>query len=162
MRAPPVRSYIHIARAERPGELRADQHAVLAVNIGMRNGRTRTRCGALRGSRWRSCERLVDQPDLAAAAGSAGRRGRASSDFDDVPEAKSSRSTSAVRRPREAASRAHAGAGDAAADDEHVEGVLGQPAERIAAVEPAGADHRPASVEGASLRSLVRALQGSP
>ncbi len=51
-------------------------------------------------------QRLVHEADVAAAAGSAGRRGPAWSSWTTCPEAKSSRSTSAVRRPRAAASRA--------------------------------------------------------
>ena len=53
MRAPPVRSYIHMAEPRARATLRVDD-AVLAEKIGMRNGSTRTRCGALRRSRWRS------------------------------------------------------------------------------------------------------------
>ena len=56
-------------------------------------------------------------------------------DFDDVPDARSSRSTSAVRSPRVAASSATPDAGDAAADDEHVEVLVGEAAERLGAVE---------------------------
>ena len=56
-------------------------------------------------------------------------------DFDDVPDARSSRSTSAVRRPAGRGVERDAGAGDPAADDEHVEVLVGEAAERVGAVE---------------------------
>ena len=52
MRAPPVRSYIHIADPSAFSSL--GWMTPPLPNIGMRNGMIRTRCGALRSSRWRS------------------------------------------------------------------------------------------------------------
>ena len=60
-------------------------------------------------------------------------------DFDDVPEAKSSRSTRAVLQSPAGRVEGHPGAGDAAADDQHVERLGGQPGERPVAVERLGA-----------------------
>ena len=53
MRQPPVRSYIHIAEPSARAILRETTPSL--VRIGIRNGSTCTRCGALRRSRWRSC-----------------------------------------------------------------------------------------------------------
>ena len=70
-------------------------------------------------------------------------------DFDDVPEAKSWRSTRAVRRPRAAASRATPASGDPAADDEDVEALGAQSLEGLGPVE--GASEGRGANHGASL-----------
>ena len=57
-----------------------------------------------------------------------------------MPDAKSSRSTSAVRRPRDAASRAQPTPVMPAADDHHVEVRVGEAPQRVGAVEGPG-DH---------------------
>ena len=54
MRAPPVRSYIHMAEPRARLSFGFSTPS-LPVNIGMRNGRTLTRWGAFLVSRWRSC-----------------------------------------------------------------------------------------------------------
>ena len=60
-------------------------------------------------------------------------------DFDDVPDAKSPLSTSAVRRPAAGGVERDARPGDAAADDEDVELLGGQAAQRVGTVERHGA-----------------------
>jgi hypothetical protein len=104
MRHPPVRSYIHIiepsARATWRGMMPPGPE-----KIGIRNGSTLTRWGALRSRRWRSWSASYTSRTSPFC------RYRSPpwtsfDDLDDVPDAKSSRSTRAVRRPREAASSA--------------------------------------------------------
>ncbi len=53
IRQPPVTSYIHIAEPSARAILRDTTESF--DRIGIMNGRTRTRWGALRRSRWRSC-----------------------------------------------------------------------------------------------------------
>ncbi len=98
-----MRSYIHIAEPSALAILRDTTPSL--VSIGIMNGSTLTRCGALLAQPLALVQRLVHQANLAllqVAQAAVHELGA----LDEVPEAKSSRSTSAVRRPRVAASRA--------------------------------------------------------
>ena len=65
-----------------------------------------------------------------------------------MPDAKSPLSTSASRKPAGRGVERDAGAGDAAADDEHVEVLGGEPAQRIGAIERHRAVRLPAGFPG--------------
>ena len=100
----------------------------------MRNGSTRTRCGALRSAIWRSCQVLVDEADLAllqvaepAVHELRALRRRARREVVALDERGAQAPAGGVERD--------AGAGDPAADDEHVELLGCQASERLRPVE---------------------------
>ena len=64
MRAPPVRSYIHMALPRARASLRVDEPVLAEERDQERAGRC-TRCGAFLRSRWRSAQGLVDEADVA-------------------------------------------------------------------------------------------------
>lgn len=101
IRQPPTRSYVH-SRPSKPLARRASKMPSFS-RIGKRNGSRCTRCGAFLRKRWRSRSEWRTRLTLPC---SMYRRPPCTifEDFDDVPEAKSSFSTSAARSPREAAS----------------------------------------------------------
>ena len=136
MRSPPVRSYIHIALPSARASFAVDQAVA-----GEDRDQERQHAHEVRRVAQRDLalgERFVDEARPRAAAGSGCPPCTSFDDFDDVPDAKSSRSTSAVRRPAAGGVERDAGAGDAAADDEHVELLVAEAAERVGALEQRG------------------------
>ena len=118
MRAPPVRSYIHIALPSARATFGLMSPSF--EKIGMRNGRSCTRCGRVAAQALALAQRLVDEADVAvlqvaqAAVHELGRlRRRAAGEVVALDQRGA--------QPAAGGVEGDAGAGDAAADDQHVE-----------------------------------------
>ena len=158
MRAPPVRSYIHMADPSVRDSF-FGMTPPLPVRIGSRNGRILTRCGALCRRRWRSCECLVHEPDLAllqvaqaAVDELGGLRRRARGEVVALDERRAKAAGGGVE--------GDADAGDAAADHQDVERVVGESAQGGGPIEPARADHE--SAPAFTARSYGGARRATP
>ena len=132
MRAPPVRSYIHIALPSARATFGLMRPSF--ENSGMRNGSSRTRCGALRAQALALAERLVHEADVAvlqvaqaAVDELRALRRRAAGEVVPLDERGA--------QPAAGGIEGHPGAGDAAADHEHVERLGAQLLQRRGAVE---------------------------
>ena len=140
MRAPPVRSYIHMlmprARASFLGMTPPDP-----VKTGSRKGRSFTRCGALWMQALALGEGFVHEADLAllqvaeAAVGQLrGLRRGARREVVPLDQGRAQAAGGGVER------RAHAG--DATAHHQHVERIVAEAPQAVGAVEPRRAGHR--------------------
>ena len=138
IRQPPVRSYIHIAEPRARAILREMTPSL--VRIGIMNGRTSDEMGGVLEQSLTFVQRLVDEPDVAVlevpqtAVDELGalRRGPAG-EVVALDERGAQATCHGVERD--------AGAGDPAADDQHVELLVAQSLEHRGAVER-GSGHR--------------------
>ena len=118
MRAPPVRSYIHIALPSARATFGLIRPSF--EKIGMRNGSSRTRCGAFAAQPLALAQRLVHEADVAvlqvaqpAVHELRALRRRAAGEVVALDQRGAQAAAGGVER--------HPGAGDPAADHEHVE-----------------------------------------